>query len=95
MTDRSLITTGAIGAVLAAICCATPLLAVVLGGIGLSAWLAQADYIVMPVLFLGIALVGLGVYRRHVATTCHDTGAKDRSIRLFMRRATPPARARR
>jgi mercuric ion transport protein len=40
MTDRSLITTGAIGAALAAICCATPLLAVVLGGIGLSAWLA-------------------------------------------------------
>src|SRR6516165_4539090 len=35
MTDRSLITTGAIGAVLAAICCATPLLAVVLGSIGL------------------------------------------------------------
>jgi hypothetical protein len=32
VTDRSLITTGAIGAVLAAICCATPLLAVVVGG---------------------------------------------------------------
>ena len=37
MTDRSLITTGAIGAALAAICCATPLLAVMLAGIGLSA----------------------------------------------------------
>ena len=69
MTDRSLITTGAIGAALAAICCATPLLAVVLGGIGLSAWLAKADYIVMPVLLVGVALVGLGLYRRHVATT--------------------------
>jgi hypothetical protein len=34
MTDRSLITTGA---ALAAICCATPLLAVMLAGIGLSA----------------------------------------------------------
>jgi mercuric ion transport protein len=64
MTDRSLITTGAIGAALAAICCATPILAVVLGGIGLSAWLAKADYIVMPVLLLGVALVGLGLYRR-------------------------------
>jgi mercuric ion transport protein len=76
MNDRSLITTGAIGAALAAICCATPLLAVVLGGIGLSAWLARADYIVMPVLFLGIALLGLGFYRRHGATTCRDTSAK-------------------
>ena len=65
MTDRSLITTGAIGAALAAICCVTPLLAVVHGGggIGLSAWLAKADYIVMPVLLLGIARVGLGLYR--------------------------------
>lgn len=33
MNDRSLITTGAIGAALAAICCATPLLTVVLGAI--------------------------------------------------------------
>ena len=58
MNDRSLITTGAIGAALAAICCATPLLAVVLGGIGLSAWLAKADYVVIPVLILGVGAVG-------------------------------------
>jgi mercuric ion transport protein len=77
MTDRSLITTGAISAALAAICCATPLLAVVLGGIGLSAWLAKADYIVMPVLLLGVALVGLGLYRRHLAMTCRDAGVRE------------------
>ena len=76
MTDRSLITTGAIGAVLAAICCATPLLAVVLGGIGLTAWLAKADYVVMPVLFLGVVLVGFGLYRRHTAATCHNASTK-------------------
>ena len=76
MTDRSLITTGAIGAILAAICCATPLLAVVVGGIGLTAWLAKADYIVMPVLFLGVVLVGFGLYRRYAAATCHDASAK-------------------
>ncbi len=75
MNDRSLITTGAIGAALAPICCATPLLAVVLGGIGLSAWLAKADYVVIPVLILGVALLALGLYRRHVAATCHDTSA--------------------
>jgi len=77
MTDRSLITTGAIGAALAAICCATPLLAVVLGSIGLTAWLAQADYVVFPVLLLGVVLVSFGLYRRHVATTCRDTSAKE------------------
>jgi mercuric ion transport protein len=61
---RGLIATGAVGAILAAICCATPLLAVMLGGIGLSAWLAGADYVLMPALLAGIVLIGLGLYRR-------------------------------
>jgi mercuric ion transport protein len=64
LNDRSLIATGAVGAALAAICCATPLLAVVLGGIGLTAWLAKADYVVLAVLVLALALMGLGLYRR-------------------------------
>jgi mercuric ion transport protein len=81
MTDRSLITTGAIGAIVAAICCATPLLAVVLGSIGLTAWLAKADYVVIPVLFLGAALLGLGLYHRHTAATCRDESAKEGDAR--------------
>jgi len=44
MKDRALITTGAVGAMLAAICCAAPFLAVVLGAFGLTAWLAKAAY---------------------------------------------------
>jgi len=64
LNDRSLITAGAVGAALAAICCATPLLAVVLGGIGLTAWLAKADYVALAVLILALGLMGLGLYRR-------------------------------
>jgi hypothetical protein len=45
VNDRSLIATGGIAAVLAAICCATPILAILLGGIGLTAWIARADYV--------------------------------------------------
>jgi mercuric ion transport protein len=37
MKDRALITVGAAGAVLAAICCAAPMLAVTLGTAGLTA----------------------------------------------------------
>jgi mercuric ion transport protein len=81
MTDRSLITTGAIGAILAAICCATPLLAVVLGSIGLTAWLAKADYVAMPMLLLGAALVVFGLYRRHTAAACRDASAKQGDAR--------------
>jgi mercuric ion transport protein len=77
MNDRSLVTAGVIGTVLAAICCATPLLAVVLGSIGLAAWLVNADYIVIPVLLLAVALVGLGLRRRHHAPR-RETRAGDR-----------------
>ncbi|MGH9811081.1 MAG: mercury resistance system transport protein MerF [Terriglobia bacterium] len=61
--DRTLITTGTVGAIIAAICCATPLLAVLFGALGLTAWLAKADSIVMPALILCIALAGFGFYR--------------------------------
>lgn len=77
MNDRSLIATGGIAAVLAAICCATPILAVLLGGIGLTAWIARADYVVMPVLVLGVALVGFGLYRRQ-SSAC---AAKETDLR--------------
>jgi mercuric ion transport protein len=65
MHDRSLITIGAIGAIFAAICCMTPLLVVVFGAVGLTAWLlAKADYVVVPALILCLALVAFGLYRR-------------------------------
>jgi mercuric ion transport protein len=54
-------------AVLGVVCCSTPVLAVVLGAIGLSVWLAGADYLVFAVLLAGIALIGLGLYRRSTA----------------------------
>jgi hypothetical protein len=53
MNDGMLITTGAIRGTLAAICCATPLLAIALGGLGLTAWLAKADYAIRHNLTVG------------------------------------------
>ena len=76
MNDRSLIAAGGVAAVLAAICCATPILAIVLGAIGLTAGTAKVDYVVMPVLLLGVALVGLGLYRRHAGASCGTTVPK-------------------
>jgi mercuric ion transport protein len=63
MRDRTLVTTGIVGAVVAAVCCATPLLAIVLGAVGLTAWLAKADYVLIPALILFVALIAFGVYR--------------------------------
>jgi mercuric ion transport protein len=66
MSSNRLIWTGVAGAAVAAICCFTPALVVVLGGIGLSAWLAWADKLVLPAAAVFIAIAVLGFYRlRH------------------------------
>lgn len=61
--DRTIIGVGVGGAIIAALCCFTPILAVALGAIGLAAWLAWADYILMPALILCLALAAYGLYR--------------------------------
>ena len=67
MKDRTILRTGIIGSVIAAICCFTPALVLLLGAVGLSAWLAWLDYVLLPalVLFLGISAYGLVLRQRH------------------------------
>jgi mercuric ion transport protein len=64
MEDRILVRTGIVGAVVAALCCVTPFLAVGLGAVGLAAWAAKADYVLIPVLIASVGLIGVGLYRR-------------------------------
>lgn len=58
MTDDKLLTTGISGSGIAAVCCFTPALVILLGAVGLSAWLAWIDYVLFPILalFLGITV---------------------------------------
>jgi mercuric ion transport protein len=63
MNNRILIATGGIGGVVVAICCTTPILAVVFGALGLTAWLSKGVYILIPLLLICLELVGLGLYR--------------------------------
>jgi len=73
MRDRTIITTGILGGTLAAICCATPLLVVAFGALGLTAWLSKADYVLIPALLVCLGLVGFGLYRRRsAAQACCD-----------------------
>jgi mercuric ion transport protein len=64
MKDHALIATGAVGVVVAAICCATPVLALIFTALGLAAWATKADFIVIPLLLIGLGLVGFGIFRR-------------------------------
>lgn len=58
MTRRGLLKTGVLGTVIAAICCFTPALAILLGAIGLAAWLAWLDYVLIPALIFFTGLTG-------------------------------------
>ncbi len=71
MKDATLIRTGAVGAVIAAVCCATPVLVIALGAVGLAAVAAYLDYVLLPALAVCLGLLGYGLYlRRQAAASC-------------------------
>ncbi|MER9835170.1 mercury transport protein [Mesorhizobium sp. M0145] len=81
MSDRALVRAGVAGAILAAICCAAPLLAVGLPLAGLGAWLAGAGLVVLPLIGAGLGLVAWGVHHRRATvagceTKIHKEGVK-------------------
>ena len=57
MDDRALVQGGAVGVVLAATCCAAPLLAVGLPLASLGAWMAGAGLVALPLLVAGLGLL--------------------------------------
>jgi len=81
MKDRALIATGAAGVGLAAICCAAPFLAVVLGAFSLTAWFAKAAYAVIPVLLVCLGLVAYRINRRRTMTDCRTSTPNDQEIK--------------
>jgi mercuric ion transport protein len=81
MKDRALIAIGAVGVVLAAICCVAPLLAVVLGAFGLTAGLAKAAYVVIPALLVCAGLVVYRLNRRRTMTDCRTSTPNDQEIK--------------
>ncbi len=64
MNDRKLLRTGSLGAAIAAICCFTPALVVLLGFAGLSVIVGWLDYGLFPVLFASMGLVAYALYLR-------------------------------
>lgn len=73
MDNRTLLKTGSAGLVIAAVCCATPVLVILLGVLGLSAWvdwLAWLDYVLLPALAVFVGITVYALYRRKAAATC-------------------------
>jgi mercuric ion transport protein len=63
MKDRALIAAGAV-AVIAAVCCAAPVLVTAAAAVGLTAWLARTGNVLIPALIVCAGLIGFGLYRR-------------------------------
>jgi mercuric ion transport protein len=67
--SRRLMIGGAAGTVITALCCFTPILAVLLPAVGLGAWLSGADYVLFPLLAVSLGLLAFGLYRRRAGAT--------------------------
>ena len=64
MNDRKLRLTGSCGTAIAAICCFTPVLVVLLGFAGLTAFVGWLDYGLFPILFASMGVVAYALYLR-------------------------------
>ena len=67
MDNRSLLKTGIAGTVIAAVCCFTPLLVILLSAVGLSAAVGWLDRVLLPVLVLFICITVYALWKRKQA----------------------------
>jgi mercuric ion transport protein len=78
LSDRALIATGLAGSILAAICCAAPLLAAVLPLAGFGAWMAGAGLAAIPLIVIaGLVLVAW----RHHHRPAKPTGCEPKTYK--------------
>lgn len=67
MRPQNSLTASLIGTIIIALCCFTPLLVVILGAIGLGAWIGYLDLILLPAFgaMVGLTVLSYWRYRRH------------------------------
>ncbi len=68
MTDRAAIWASIAGTILAAICCATPLLIASLSLTGLATWLTGAGPFALALTAIGVGLIAWAVHHRRAGT---------------------------
>ena len=64
MNEKTLLRRGLIGSIIAAICCFTPFLVVIVAGVGLSAIVGWLDYALFPLLFASMGVVAHALWLR-------------------------------
>ena len=62
MKEKTYFKTGIVGALVSAVCCFTSLTVILLGALGLSAWLGWVDYVLFPIMFASLGIVANALY---------------------------------
>lgn len=67
MTNDSLLRVGVVGTIVAAVCCFTPVLVILLATVGLAAVIGWLDYVLFPALAAFVAITGYAVWKKKSA----------------------------
>lgn len=73
---KTLLKVGLGGSAVAALCCFTPVLVILFGVVGLSAWVGYLDYVLFPALAAFIALTLYALHKKGKAEACCTTDSK-------------------
>jgi len=68
MTNKTLLRTGIIGSIVAAICCFSPALVILFSALGLSSLIGILDYVLLPTLAVFLAITGYALWKRREAS---------------------------
>ena len=68
--DTRLLRIGIGGSVIAALCCFTPILVVLLGAVGAAAWVGYLDYVLFPALAIFIGITAYAWHQRRQTQAC-------------------------
>ncbi|WP_373085293.1 mercury resistance system transport protein MerF [Sneathiella sp.] len=69
MKDKNLLKIGIVGTVIAALCCFTPLLVILVSAVGLSAFLGMLDIVLLPALAIFIGITGYALWKLNHKTS--------------------------
>ena len=72
---KTLLRASLIGTVIVALCCFTPILVVLLGGLGLAALTGYLDYVLLPALAIFIGLTFYALWRKKQYDAYCDTSS--------------------
>lgn len=64
MSKHIFLSVGIIGTVVAALCCFTPILVILLGAVGLSTLVGWLDYVLLPALAIFIGITAFAIIKR-------------------------------